>query len=111
MISVGNLDFASSCLEPGEAIQGASAIVEGNPPGHTQVRSRVSVSGRTASYVGLRLTAEFIPIDNGQINTPSREGIVSAEQIWPDQRRVHQAPGKHARVELGRRALATPRCS
>ena len=56
----------------------------------------------------MRLAAEPLPIDDGQIDSPVGQHIVPAHQVWRYQWRVHGAPWEQAGMEFRWRRRPRP---
>ncbi len=95
-------------FQPGEAVERARRIIQRDParpcPGEQAGRGI-----RQHRFVGrLRALLEALAIDHREINAAPGQRIVPPQQIRSEQRRVHHAPGKNPRVELGRRQRPGP---
>ena len=109
MIKRRQLATRKALLEPFEACCGPSLLIQRNPsrpgPGQ-QTRRRV---GQHRFVRRLRSLAESLAIDDGEIDASPGQGVVSAEEIGADERRMHRAPRENACMELGGRRRPGPR--
>src|SRR5246127_3535903 len=95
-------------FEPAEPVCRPRARVERNP-------ARPSPGEKTACRVGQRplicllcTLAEFLPVNNREVNAASRERVVAAEKVGANERVMHHPPWKNARMEIGRRQRPGP---
>jgi len=90
-------------LEPGKAGQCASVLIERNPAG-PHPGQKPSLGVRQDCVIGGEgLAAEFVTIDDRQIDAAAGQNVVAPEEIGSDQWRVHDPPRKQPGVEFGGR--------